>query len=224
MKLLAIETSTEHATVAITTSDGIYQVENNTIRQHAKQLLPMTETVLSQAGLNISQLDGIVFGRGPGSFTGLRIACSVAKALAYAHDLPVYPVSTLETIATLARKHFSKTYPSAPILAVIDARMNQLYWACFDMDGSEAIEQVSDAGDIDYKKKGPILLAGFGFESYLHQFKASLQNNITEHFAAHPTAEMMINLVQSGQVPSTNAEQAMPVYIRNKVTHGGPGG
>ena len=99
MNLLAIDTSTEHATVAVTAHGELFSEEQGSMRQHAQFLLPMVERMLGLAGLSLTQLDGIVFGRGPGSFTGLRIACSVAKGLAYAHDLPLYPVSSLAAIA-----------------------------------------------------------------------------------------------------------------------------
>ena len=99
MKLLAIDTSTERASVALAVGQEIQSREHLAQRQHAQFLLPVIDELLSEAGLTISQLDGIVFGRGPGSFTGLRIACSIVKGLAYAHDLAVYPVSSLLTIA-----------------------------------------------------------------------------------------------------------------------------
>ena len=87
MNLLAIDTSTDHATVALAFGNELLSEEQGSMRQHAQFLLPMVERLLTSASLSFSQLDGIVFGCGPGSFTGLRIACSVAKAFAFAHDL-----------------------------------------------------------------------------------------------------------------------------------------
>jgi tRNA threonylcarbamoyladenosine biosynthesis protein TsaB len=99
MNLLAIDTSTDYVSVALVSSGAFYVSEKKLPRQHAQCLLPMMEALLQEAGLSLNALDGLVFGRGPGSFTGLRIACSVAKGIAYAQDIPLFPVSTLRAIA-----------------------------------------------------------------------------------------------------------------------------
>src|ERR1700733_12183845 len=99
MNLLAIDTSTTRASLAINLGGEILSKEQDAQHSHARLLLPMIEQLLAEAQLTINQLDGIVYGCGPGSFTGLRIACSIAKGLAYAHDLPLFPVSSLAAIA-----------------------------------------------------------------------------------------------------------------------------
>jgi len=130
MNLLAIDTSTSYASVALEFNGTMFVEEAFEIREHARVLLTMVERVLSSAGTELKNLDGIVFGEGPGSFTGLRIACSVAKGLAYAHDLPLYPVGSLLAIAFEAR------HMNTSVLAMMDARMNQVYWM-FDPVSSE---------------------------------------------------------------------------------------
>ncbi len=214
MKLLAIDTTTDTATVALSMNGEVYHEEQTGMRQHAQYLLPMIQRLLALAGLSCQQLDGIVFGRGPGSFTGLRIACSVAKGLAYAHDLPMYPVSSLAAIA----EPFGL---SQPVLAILDARMHQVYWAYFEGDTSETHEHVSAVEDIQIVPIKPFILAGVGFESYLPQLPMALQAQMIQQQVVIPSAESMIRLVESGEIKPISAEAALPVYVRNQVTHGG---
>ena len=104
MKLLAIDTSTEVASVAVLLDEAIFCTELESQKTQAQLLLPMIDKLMIDTGIQMNQLDGIIFGCGPGSFTGLRIACSIAKGLAYAHDLNLIPVSSLAAIAWSARE------------------------------------------------------------------------------------------------------------------------
>lgn len=214
MKLLAIDTSTDTATVALAVNGEIYTEEQAGMRQHAQFLLPMIERLLALAGLSCQKLDGIVFGRGPGSFTGLRIACSVAKGLAYAHDLPMYPVSSLAAIA-------HEVGLGQRILTLIDARMHQVYWAYFSKDSFDAPEQVSVASEIKLPSDSPFILAGVGFEPYALQLPIELQAQIIQQRMIYPRAKAMIRLVEMGHIKAISAEAALPVYVRNQVTQGG---
>ena len=220
MNLLAIDTSTELATVAIAAHGELYSEEQGCMRQHAQFLLPMIERLLSQASLSVSQLDGIVFGCGPGSFTGLRIACSVAKGLAYAHDLPLYPVSSLAAIASLVYQTELHQLSDAGVLAMIDARMHQVYWGCFTSDAFSVEEQVSAVADIRLNMAKPLVLAGVGFELYAPQLPEEITKLIVKKCIIFPTALAMIHLVQGGQINAISAKEALPVYVRNQVTHG----
>ena len=214
MKLLAIDTSTDTATVALAVNGEIYTEEQAGMRQHAQFLLPMIERLLALASLSCHQLDGIVFGRGPGSFTGLRIACSVAKGLAYAHDLPMYPVSSLASIAY-------EVGLGQRILTLIDARMHQVYWAYFSKDSFDVPEQVSVASEIKLPSDNPFILAGVGFEPYAVQLPIELQAQIIQQRIIYPRAKAMIRLVEMGHIKAISAEAALPVYVRNQVTQGG---
>ena len=214
MNLLAIDTSTDTASVALAVQGEIYTEEQSGMRQHAQFLLPMIERMLALADLSCQQLDAIVFGRGPGSFTGLRIACSVAKGLAYAHDLPMYPVSGLAAIANEAGLN-------QPVLALMDARMHQVYWAYFDGDSGDVLEQVSNADAIYVPSDRPFTLAGIGFEPYLAQLPASINAQISQQCTIVPNAKTMIRMVEAGYIKPVSAEQALPVYVRNQVTQGG---
>lgn len=218
MKLLSIDTSTEQATVALAVNNEIYSEEQGSMRQHAQLLLPMIERLLAQAGLSINQLNAIVFGRGPGSFTGLRIACSVAKGLAYAHDLPLYPVSGLAAIAYEATQQSTS---SVNVLSMIDARMHQVYWSYFAADCFDVSEQVTSAAEILLPSASPFILAGVGFDSYVSHLPETIRSQITKQQHIFPNAKTMIRLVQSGLVKAESAVEALPVYIRDKVTQGG---
>lgn len=213
MNLLAIDTSTHIASVALSYDGKIYTFCQDGIKQHAMILLPAIRDLLDKAGISMTNLDGIAFGRGPGSFTGLRIACSVAQGLALARDLPVYPVSTLATIAYAAREQNPLSID--PVLAVIDARMNQLYWACFDKNGHSTEEFVNDAADIIPADYPEVILAGTGFETYLNDLPRSL--NITKKLKIYPEASVMVRQVCQGSILAVSAEDALPVYIRNQV-------
>ncbi len=211
MNLLALDTSTTTAFVALHSNGHFYEQSQDVPRQHALRILPMIEALLSEATLTVKELDGIVFGRGPGSFTGLRIAASVTQGLAFAHDLPVYPVSTLAAIVEAAA---SKN----PVLAVIDARMNEVYWALDCHDGKVVSEHVGPAATINVPEKPGLILAGVGFEAYLADFNSTVATQLRATTRIFPTARAMLSLVLKGKVAPVLAKEALPVYIRNKVT------
>lgn len=220
MNVLAIDSSTEFASVALSIKGELRYKEHDAKRQHAHLLLPMIESLLAEAGLGFSQLDTLVYGRGPGSFTGLRIACSVAKGLAYAHDLPLIPVSSLAAIAEQALKQFNEVC----VLSVIDARMNQLYWAQFIDPSQEIEERVADANEILIQSERPIILAGVGYEPYLQLLSPAIKAKISHYLTIYPKADAMIRLALSGKIKAVSAAEALPIYVRNQITQGEPRG
>ena len=125
--LLALDTSTDACSVALQHKGEVLEDFRVIPRQHTKQLLPMVEEILAQAGISPAQLDAIAFGRGPGSFAGLRIATGVAQGLAFATERPVLPISTLEAMALLMMQQ-----GQSRVAASLDARMNEVYWACYE--------------------------------------------------------------------------------------------
>lgn len=220
MKLLAIDTSTECASVALIANGIISSSQQTAQRQHAQLLLPMIDQLLVDAGIGLNQLDGIVFGRGPGSFTGLRISCSVAKGLAYAHDLPLFPASSLLAIANEAfhREVISGAILSEHgVLAMIDARMNQIYWAYFHTESGDIDERVSNVSDITIDGNIPLLLAGVGYDSYREQLPVAILSRIVGEIDCYPTATAMLRLALSGKLQAISAAEALPVYIRNQI-------
>lgn len=129
MKLLALDTSTEACCAAIMHNDAIIERFDIQPNRQSQLLLPMIDSLLSEAGWSVKDLDAIAFGRGPGSFTGLRIAASVTQGIAFAHDLPVIPVSSLQTIAQSAYQKFNY----AQIAVAIDAHIQAFYYGVFEL-------------------------------------------------------------------------------------------
>ena len=128
MKLLAFETATEGCSVAVYSDGEVRERFELAPRRHAELALPWAEQLLVEAGIAKSQLDAIAVGRGPGAFTGVRLAISIAQGIALALDKPVVPVSTLAALAMRAN--------GERILAAIDARMGEIYLAAFEHDGA----------------------------------------------------------------------------------------
>ncbi len=215
--VLALDASTSRATVALCSNNLWYEEHIDATALQAQSLLPVIESLLSQAGLVPQQLDAISFGRGPGSFTGLRIACSIAKGLAYAHDLPLYPVSSL---AVIAQQVFEKEGSAHPVLAGIDARMNQLYWAYYaDMNDILAPEFVTDAQEIT-PINTPFIFAGVGLQSYERLISEDLLAQMCMCTEVYPSARTLISIVQTMRIDAVDVKDAAPVYVRNNVTHG----
>ncbi len=215
MNLLAIETSTSRASVALLFRGKLFVEEEVKFREHARVLLVMIEALLREANTNIEALDGIIFGEGPGSFTGIRIACSVAKGLAYAHDLPLYPVNGLRAIA------FQVCGLALPVLTMLDARMHEVYWAFRPELGGEAF--VSPPEAVQLPEGGEIALAGAGLAPYLEALPIEVKERIVSQHDVSPDARAMIRIVEAGGIQPVTAEQAMPAYVRQQVTGGGRG-
>ncbi|MCW8890569.1 MAG: tRNA (adenosine(37)-N6)-threonylcarbamoyltransferase complex dimerization subunit type 1 TsaB, partial [Sedimenticola sp.] len=138
MKILAIETATEACSAALLIDDVIisrYQVQP---RMHSQLILPMMDELLAEADVGLSSLDAIAFGRGPGAFTGVRIAVGVAQGAAFASDLPVVAVSTL---AALAQRGY-REQGFQRLLPAYDARMNEVYWGCYEVNQTGLVEPV----------------------------------------------------------------------------------
>jgi len=186
--------------------------------QSSATLIPTAMDMLAQAGIRLSQLDAIVFGRGPGSFTGLRTACAVAQGLAFGADRLVLPVDTLLAVAEEARVQSGSAAPLT-VLALLDARMNEVYSAACDWDGRhwtlrQAL-QVGSPEQVSAPAASRLLIAGNAFEAYGQR----LQHLVGERLHALPTAAALLRLaptlLAAGQ--AVPAEQAMPLYIRDKV-------
>lgn len=225
MKLLAIDTSTSRATIALSVDGAIVVDEQDNLKAHASLLLPMIAAMLKKAQIRLQQLDGIVFGCGPGSFTGLRVTCSLAKGLAYAHDLVMYPVSSLAAIAKEVYDTEPNRLPNTRVLAVVDARMQQLYWQCFQAIGVSCMaEAVMNAADIAIATPAPVIVAGVGFEAYQMHCSPQLLAQVIKHRVVYPHAKAMIELVQAGMISSIDPKQAQPLYVRNTVVHMKTGG
>lgn len=219
-KLLALDTSTEACSVALQVGADILTLDEVCPQQHSKRILPMVQQLLSQAGISLNQLDGMVFGRGPGSFTGVRIGVGVTQGLAFGADVPVYGVSTLAAMAEAAQRLHAATQ----VIAAIDARMAEVYIGSFVLQ--HGLMQPLSA-EIAIK---PQDISGFGFSGEVHAVgtgwqtyaEALLQKQpaVIAADILYPSAQDMLTLalpaLAAGQFIS--AELAEPVYVRDDVT------
>lgn len=220
MKFLAIETATEACSAALYIDGTTTSRYEFAPQRHAELILPMIDALLSDAKLKLNALDALSFGRGPGSFTGVRIATGIIQGLAFALDLPVIPVSTLAVLAQGKAAH------DEFLLSAIDARMGEIYW-CLYQTGKDSLvtplsnesitapELVSVPEDIKW------YCAGSGWGSYSEILLKSTDGNITGGDGeAFPHAKDIVPLAlkayDSGQ--AFPAEEALPVYLRNQVT------
>src|SRR5271165_5262780 len=166
MRILALDASTDVCAAAL--GDGASWVERMELagQRHSELLLPMVRALLSEARLELPDLDGIAFGAGPGSFTGLRIACGVAQGLALGTNLPVIGVATLEAMAESARSRSG----CSRVIAALDARMHEVYLAAYEHDGTRWRETVPPCvvapGDAPLPPGAGWSGAGNGFAAY----------------------------------------------------------
>lgn len=224
MNLLALDASTEFLSLALAINGELFRAEQPLPRQHARSILPMIESLLTEAECTLGQLDGIVYGQGPGSFTGLRVACSVAKGLAYAYNLPLFPVSSLAALAQSAFQKDKNLPKNSGVLAMMDARMQQVYWAYFTAPYREASAQVGGARTINLTLDTSIIVTGVGYQPYLEQLPLVLQKKIAQHFPSYPSAQAMVAFVLAARTMPLSAQDALPLYVRNQVTQGEPRG
>lgn len=219
MKILAIDTSTEACSVALLSDTGCHEIFEIIPRQHTERVLPMVDQLLKQVDISLSQLDALAFNCGPGSFTGVRIATSVTQGLAFSNDLPVIPVSSLAALAQYAFREENKV----KVLSSIDARMNEMYWGCYELDnglmkltGEEKVSPITSVNS-----DGDWHCLGSGWDNFETELKQSELVNITsfsrECFPhAQDIAVLAAGLYKQGKVVS--AEHAIPSYIRDEVT------
>lgn len=141
MKLLAFETATEACSVALWIDGEVRERHELAPRRHAELSLPWAEQLLADAGIRKSQLDAIALGRGPGAFTGVRLAIALGQGIALALDRPIVAVSTLATLALRAHALTSAVTATASsrVLASIDARMGEVYTGAFELGDGDAI-------------------------------------------------------------------------------------
>ena len=187
--------------------------------QASAQLIPQVLEMLAQAGLGLPDLQAIVFGRGPGSFTGLRTACAVAQGLGFGAQVPVLPIDTLLAVAEDARLRNAEPASPISVLAVLDARMDEVYSAGYHWNGE--IWQATQALEVGppqaLRAGAPFdLLVGNAFDACGERLAPSLAR---ARMPAMPTASALLSLAPAlwAQGQAVPAEQAMPLYIRDKV-------
>lgn len=225
MNLLAFDTSTELMSLAVQrTAHGVCQSWHHTAAggaQTSATLIPAIQGLMAQAGLQFAQLDAIAFGSGPGSFTGLRTACSVAQGLAFGAGVPVLPVDTLLTLAEEARHQYAGALARWQVLALLDARMDEVYVGhyAFDSGRWSQRQDCSLMRPEDLVCEADCALAGNVFAAYGARFDAAAVPPLAPRMEALPSAAAMLRLAPAllAAGAAVPAEQALPRYIRDKV-------
>lgn len=221
MKILAVDTTQEVCSVAISVDGEVSYREELAPRTHTQLLLPQIQSLLDESELTLPELDALAYGRGPGSFTGLRIASGVVQGLALGSGLPVIPVSSLAAMA----QGIYRQQPSAnSICCAFDARINEVYWGCYQLDNgimrSVNQEQVSSPESVILPDEANDWWAvGSGWLAYpvMHQnLSACIIDSIVD---AVPLARdiLPISIQDYEQGLTVGAEDVTPVYLRHKV-------
>lgn len=219
--ILALDTATEACSVALLHQGNITFEDELSPRTHTQLILPMIDGLLKNAHLSIKELDYLVFGRGPGSFTGVRVGVGVAQGLAFGAELKVVPISNLTTMAEQAYQELGAT----EVIALIDARMNEVYFSQLIRTENGWIEKVKEQVcspervlvqfQLDTDK---ITVVGTGWAAYPQFSEQNLPLAISE--ITLPSAKYMLALAEQeiakGNVKSV--DEIEPVYLRNEVT------
>ena len=212
MNLLAFDTSTEALSVAVAGRGACLSQAGEGGAKASATLIPTALALLQQAGLALGELDAIVFGSGPGSFTGLRTACSVAQGLALGAGVPVLPVETLMAVADDARERTG----ARDVLALLDARMDEVYLARYTHDGRRWHRDGPARLAVPEAVAAPrgIVLAGNVFRGYGERLAGG-----AARIEAMPTAAALLRLAPAllADGEGRPADQALPLYVRDKV-------
>lgn len=220
--ILALETSSELASCALLHGGSLSSRSSDGVRTHSASLLPMVQELLANAGIALGDCDAIAYGAGPGSFTGVRTACGIAQGLGFGAGLPLVPVVTLDAMALACHER----HGAADVLAVLDARMNEVYWAQYHFDGDlpaplpSAVLPAALSAPADVAPQGAPRACGNGFTAYPEAFAgkaftAAADPGVLPH--AEQVARLGAAAFAAGQgVPAADAQ---PLYLRNKVAY-----
>lgn len=216
--ILALETSSELASCALLHGGRLTSRSSDGVRTHSAALLPMVQELLAEAGIALAACDAIAYGAGPGSFTGVRTACGIAQGLGFGAGLPLVPVVTLDAMALACHEK----HGAVDVLAVLDARMNEVYWAQYRLDGATPVALVPPAlsAPVDVAPQGAPLACGNGLAAYpdafaARPFAAGADATVLPHAAQ--VARLGAAAFAAGQgVPAADAQ---PLYLRNKVAY-----
>ncbi|NGX16820.1 tRNA (adenosine(37)-N6)-threonylcarbamoyltransferase complex dimerization subunit type 1 TsaB [Wenzhouxiangella sp. XN24] len=223
MNILSLDTAADGCSVALRAGGALIERDEAAPRKHAASLLPMAEACLAEAGIGLGDLDAIAFGRGPGSFTGLRIAAGVAQGIAFGAGLPVVPVSNLAAAALAA----GRAHGWQRVLVAFDARMGEVYAGAYEIDaaglpvlvGAEALLAPGDlaAPGRDWRGAGSAFAAWPGL--------AATAGVVSADSALAPRARDLLDIAADACARglAVPAEEALPVYLRERVAWQGGG-
>jgi len=222
MRILAIDTATEACSAALWDNGNLFAHFEECPREHTQRILPLVKQMLDQGNTTLTELNALAFGRGPGSFTGVRIGIGIAQGLALGANLPMIGVSTLATMAQGAWRQTGATR----VLAAIDARMGEVYWAEYTRDEqgvwhgeeSEKVLKPQAVGERLKQLSGEWATVGTGWKAWPDMANDSgltLVDGNTLLPAAEDMLPIACQLLAAGQ--TVTVEHAEPVYLRNEV-------
>lgn len=222
MRILAIDTATEACSVALWNDGTIFAHFEECPREHTQRILPLVKTILTEGNAALADLDALAYGRGPGSFTGVRIGIGIAQGLALGAELPMIGVSTLATMAQGAWRMTGATR----VLAAIDARMGEVYWAEYTRDENgvwhgEETEAVLKPEAVTERLKqltGEWATVGTGWPAWPEMAKDTGITLVDGNMllpAAEDMLPIAVQLLAAGKTVAV--EHAEPVYLRNTV-------
>jgi len=220
MKILALDTATEACSVSLCIGDQVLDRYVELERGHAEQLLPMVDSVLAEGGIALSSLDAIAFGRGPGGFTGVRLAASVAQGLAFGAQVGVVPISDL---AAVAQRVVQLNPAVRRVLVANDARMREVYWAAFDVGGAltSGPEHVSAAAEVLVPAGDGVVwaAAGRGLKAWPELAERCRAAGAELHAELLPRASEVLTLARVAVAARQilDPAEALPVYVRDRV-------
>ena len=216
MKLLVLDTSTEYCSAALSLDGQVLAFRVLAGQRHSALVLPMIEELLRDGGVTLRQLDGIAYGAGPGSFTGLRIACAVTQGLAFGAGLPVVGVSTLESIA--------EQTGADKVLTVLDARMAEVYWGAYEREVTRwravRAPQLALPESVAVPEGEGWVGAGNGFAVLGEMLRPRLAAQLTHiDETLMPDAAAMVPLALAAFERGEGVDPALaaPIYLRDKV-------
>ncbi|WP_339670277.1 tRNA (adenosine(37)-N6)-threonylcarbamoyltransferase complex dimerization subunit type 1 TsaB [Dasania marina] len=229
MIILAVDSSTEACSVALLDSDklaedgqpmpplALYELAP---REHSQRLLPMVDQLLAEAGISIKQLDAIAFGKGPGSFTGLRICLGLVQGLAYGADVPVIPVSSLQALAQTALD-LGEVTAGQPVISSIDARMSEIYWCAYRCEQGLMQPIIDEQLNAPQDFIQPSALDSFAAVGSGWQYRQAMDYQglgyCNDQLLPRASAVATLALAQYQAGHYCAADQAQPTYIRDQV-------
>ena len=220
MKILALDTTEDACSAALLLDEEVIEHYALAPRRHSELVLPMMDELLCDAGLRLSELDALAFARGPGSFTGVRIAVSIAQGAAFGAELPVVPVSSLQALAAACQRE----HAADAVLAALDARMHEVYWGGFRVDADGHLEpviaeSVARPHEVEVPDGDGWCGAGSGWATHAEALQArcgeikAIRGEVRIH--AQDVARLAARRFAAGE--HVDAVQAMPVYLRDEV-------
>ncbi len=219
--LLAFDTSTESMSIALCSPQGVRVRESVGGAQASARLIPDLLALLAEAGCTLAQLDAIAFGRGPGAFTGLRTACSVAQGLAFGAGKPVLPVDSLMLVAEDARSQQADS-ETREVWVAMDARMDEIYAGAYRLQGDRWLVQIApalyavDALNERWRAAPPEAVAGSALDAFGDRLNTHSATRLPQpRSRAQALAQLAQQLWADGA--AVDAAQALPVYLRDKV-------